>query len=47
MIDFGKEYKNYNRIPVGRVLFLAKLEEAARLRCSKDEASFADVGCDY
>ena len=23
------------------------MEEAARLRCSIDEASFADVGCDY
>ena len=33
-IDFGKEYENYNRTPVGRALFLAKLEEAARLRCS-------------
>ena len=46
-IDFGKEYENYNRTPVGRTLFLAKLEEAARLRCSIEEASFADVGCDY
>ena len=46
-IDFGKEYENYNRTPVGRALFLAKLEEAARLRCSIEEASFADVGCDY
>ena len=46
-IDFGKEYENYNRTPVGRALFLTKLEEAARLRCSIDEASFANVGCDY
>ena len=46
-IDFGKEYEKYNRTPVGKALFLAKLEEAARLRCSIDEASFADVGCDY
>ena len=23
------------------------MEEAARLRCSIEEASFADVGCDY
>ena len=46
-IDFGKEYKNYIRSPIGRALFLAKLEEAARLRCSIEEASFADVGCDY
>ena len=45
-IDFGKEYEKYNRTPVGRALFLAKLEEAARLRCSIEEASFADVGCD-
>ena len=47
VIDFGKEYEKYNRAPVGRALFLAKLEEAARLRCSIEEASFADVGCDY
>ena len=46
-IDFEKEYENYNRTLVGRALFLAKLEEAARLRCSIDEASFADMGCDY
>ena len=46
-IDFGKKYENYNRTSVGRALFLVKLEEAARLRCSIDEASFADVGCDY
>ena len=46
-IDFGKEYENYNRTPVRRALFLAKLEEAARLRCSIEEASFADVECDY
>ena len=46
-IELGEEYKKYNRTLVGRALFLAKLEEAAKLRCSTEEASFKDVGCCY
>ena len=46
-IVWGEEYKKYNRTLVGRALFLAKLEEAAKLRSSIQEASFEDVGCCY
>ena len=46
-IVFGEEYKKYNRTLVGRALFLSKLEEAAKVRSSVDEASFKDVGCCY
>ena len=46
-IEFGEEYKKYNHTVVGRALFLAKLEEAAKQRSSTDEASFKDVGCCY
>jgi hypothetical protein len=44
---WGEEYKKYNRTLVGRALFLAKLEGAAKLRSSVDEASFEDAGCCY
>ena len=43
----GDEYKKYKRTLVGRALFLAKLEEAAKLRCLTEEASFKDVECSY
>lgn len=46
-IEWGEEYEKYNRTLVGRALFLAKLEEAAKLRSSIQEASFEDAGCCY
>jgi RING-H2 zinc finger domain len=45
--ELGEDYKKYNRTVVGRALFLAKLEEAAKQRSSTGEASFKDVGCCY
>lgn len=46
-IAIGEEYKRHNRTLVGRALFLAKLEAAAKLRSTMDETTFKDVGCCY
>jgi len=46
-IALADEFKKYNRTLVGRALFLARLEEAAKQRSSTDEAAFKDETCCY
>jgi hypothetical protein len=44
---YGEEYKKYDRMVIGRALVLSKLEEAAMLRITTSEESFAGVKCSY
>jgi hypothetical protein len=44
---YGEEYKKYDRTVIGRALVLSKLEEAAMLRATTLEESFAGVKCSY
>jgi hypothetical protein len=44
---YGEEYKKYDRTVIGRALVLSKLEEAAMLRATTSEESFAGVKCSY
>jgi hypothetical protein len=44
---YGEEYKKYDRMVIGRALVLSKLEEAAMLRATTLEESFAGIKCSY
>jgi hypothetical protein len=44
---YGEEYKKHDRTVIGRALVLSKLEEAAMLRATTSEESFAGVKCSY
>jgi hypothetical protein len=44
---YGEEYKKYNQTVIGRALVLSKLEEAAMLRATTSEESFAVVKRSY
>jgi hypothetical protein len=44
---YGKEFKKYDQMVIGRILVLSKLEEAAMLQATTSEDSFMGAKCSY